>query len=182
MGTIHDTLKSALERALATRLGEPLLVPDRSQRDAARGMSFMPPLVRAIVESRKTQTRRVIKPGEAIATAGQWLYIRERWGRDGDRIALFDLEPEAKVRWTAGRYMPREAARLWLRIDRVRIENLQQISPQDCTAEGIDHNNLFDPRTRFQQLWQSIYAGTPCDWNVNPIVQVIEFSLAKDAS
>lgn len=71
-------------------------------------------------------------------------------------------------------FMPKWAARLWLKVTRIRIERLQEISEADAIAEGIqeNENGSFDawmPHERaytdccetavkaFEYLWNSIH-------------------------
>lgn len=79
-------------------------------------------------------------------------------------------------------HMPKDAARIWLRITDVRVERLQDISGIDALYEGITPTNirscsLFESwgaaKKMFSVLWQSIN-GTD-SWNANPWVWVIEF-------
>lgn len=88
--------------------------------------------------------------------------------------------------------MPKEACRLWLKVNAVRVERLQDISEDDAKAEGIARamqplfqemrymdyltNELHgwrNPSSSFQSLWQSI--NGPESWEANPWVWVIEF-------
>jgi hypothetical protein len=79
-------------------------------------------------------------------------------------------------------HMPKDAARIWLRIKDVRVERLQDISGIDACYEGINLTNirscsLFESwgaaKKMFSALWQSIN-GTE-SWSANPWVWVIEF-------
>ena len=95
-----------------------------------------------------------------------------------------------------GRFMPKEACRLFLRIKSVRVERLQEIEgyaafESPALAEGImkfhhgdgnygyhwkgnmDGGNYVHPEYAFKELWQSIN-GTD-SWDTNPWVWVIEF-------
>ena len=95
--------------------------------------------------------------------------------------------PTAKG-WKPSIHMPKDAARIWLRIKDVRVERLQSVSMRDAMHEGIesiDHgahwkNYMKDeissyvfPRHSFESLWQSINGLE--SWNANPWVWVIEF-------
>lgn len=72
-------------------------------------------------------------------------------------------------------FMPRWASRITLEIVRVRVERLQDITPEDVIAEGVDplecnHNELV--RT-FAALWKSV--NGPESWDANPWVWVLTF-------
>ena len=92
--------------------------------------------------------------------------------------------------------MPKEAARIWLKVTNVRVERLQEITPKDAKNEGV--GNLFyedigyseksygtevDPeygiaKEQFAWLWDSTIKKSGLDrygWDANPYVWVIEF-------
>ena len=81
--------------------------------------------------------------------------------------------------------MPREAARLFLRVTDVRVERLQDISTSDCEEEGlisdIDRfNGQMEPHHdwivgEFENLWNSINAKRGYGWDTSPWVWVISF-------
>lgn len=74
--------------------------------------------------------------------------------------------------------MPRWASRITLEIVSVRVERLQDISAEDCIAEGLstnlrEHDAVCDLRDQFAALWTSTYG--PDSWSANPWVWVVEF-------
>ena len=79
--------------------------------------------------------------------------------------------------------MPREAARLFLMVTGVRVERLQDITPNDCVLEGVEREALTTvggefARGIFNDVWDSTIK--PADlprygWEANPWVWVIEF-------
>ncbi len=77
-------------------------------------------------------------------------------------------------------HMPRWASRIDLEITDVRVERVQEISLDDCVAEGV-----IDPRcagrstANFAALWDSINAKRGFGWEANPWVWVIEFRKEK---
>lgn len=94
---------------------------------------------------------------------------------DGD---MPDDSPLETARWSPSIHMPRWASRITLEIVSVRVERLQEISPDDCRAEGMPaDNNDIGVRYGFGQLWQSIHG--PGSWDANPFVWVIEFRRIK---
>ena len=73
-------------------------------------------------------------------------------------------------------FMPRWASRITLEITGVRVERLQDITPEDCIAEGVSGSNSMgrcDLTTSYADLWKSI--NGPGSWDLNPWVWVIEF-------
>ena len=81
--------------------------------------------------------------------------------------------------------MPKEAARIWLRVTDVRVERLQEISAESALTEGADKyvhlNGKFDENailTSFIGIWDSTIKKSDLDyygWSANPWVWVIEF-------
>ena len=119
------------------------------------GLILKAPLVRAILEGRKTQTRRVLRNQRAydlgkapLGKPGDRIYVREtfsqhpEWGQlafraDGEEFEDADgwlWEPK----WMPSIHMPKELARIWLEITSVRVERLQSISNEDAIAEGVN--------------------------------------------
>jgi hypothetical protein len=79
-------------------------------------------------------------------------------------------------------HMPKEAARIWLRVTDVRVERLQDMSAGDAVLEGFDKNLLWPYVRRifdeFQKVWNSTIKKYDLDlygWEANPWVWVIEF-------
>lgn len=86
-------------------------------------------------------------------------------------------------RWKPSIHMPRWASRIALEITGVRVERLQDISPDDSIAEGawkIEDRELargHEAVAAYRQLWEQINgAGS---WDANPWVWVIEFKRAE---
>jgi hypothetical protein len=128
-----------------------------------RPILFRGEMVRAILDGRKTMTRRIVK--------GEWFYDGETgegaswepptcpYGQVGDRLWVretfsepfpLDVEhenftgffratdPDRKVKWKPSIFMPRWACRLVLEIADIRVERLNDISEEDAIAEGFD--------------------------------------------
>lgn len=130
-----------------------------------RPILFSAPMVRALLEGRKTQTRRVIEPqpqdilegqipSQLRISIGDRLWVREAWhaARSLDSTPPRDIPRDADIEYAAtarsyaeiglkgklrpGMFMPRWASRLTLEVIDVRVERLQDISEEDAIAEG----------------------------------------------
>jgi hypothetical protein len=130
-----------------------------------RPILFSAPMVRAILEGRKTQTRRVVNP----QPAGEWatpgrtacpygkpgdrLWVREafmlvgggdpgtpiyraNWSEDARRRGLQNIPANEPKGWTPSIHMPRWVSRILLEVTGVRVEPLHDISQADAIAEG----------------------------------------------
>lgn len=92
-------------------------------------------------------------------------------------------DPAGDVRWTSPIHMPRSSARLWLRVKGVRVERLQEITPEDALAEGItpdaEAHAGQDWREKvdrdFAERWDALNAKRGYAWESNPWVWRIEF-------
>lgn len=201
-----------------------------------RPILFNGDMVRAILDGRKTCTRRVIKPQweecphckyvhneyiydklaqnvycarcgyplvperRAPYQPGDILYVRETWcgwylplvgmhyryratEPDGNKRPTspeYDCDVE-KISWHPSIHMPKEAARIWLKVTDVRVERLQNITETQAQAEGCDSGLLTGActaRGQFEYLWNSTIKKSDLDrygWNASPWVWVIEF-------
>ncbi len=148
------------------------------------------------------------KPGERIAykapyQPGDILYVREKFAYDGfdgnediyvywadvddcGRVVWGDQDdewaPSSDYTWHPSIHMPKEAARIFLRVTDVRVERLQEITDKGARAEGCgDHDVIYYNgwlRCEFAELWDSTVAPEKreaCGWAANPWVWVIEF-------
>ncbi len=132
---------------------------------------------------------------------GDILYVRETWAKQWglywhkaglavDKNGCDTYGTIVPTKWRPSIHMPKEAARLFLRVTDVRVERLQEIDYADCKAEGIwdDYKvsseeyhealmKLAYPET-FANLWDSTIkkADLPIyGWEANPWTWVIEF-------
>jgi hypothetical protein len=81
-----------------------------------------------------------------------------------------------KYIWRPSIHMPKEAARIFLRITDVRVERLQEITYDDCLREGMwNYGTDVDTLAAFQELWQTLYAKRGYGWETNCWVWVLEF-------
>lgn len=129
-----------------------------------RPIIFSAPMVRALLEGRKTQTRRILEPQPNMLNGGRpmnngmgaystysgWkpfpfarcdrLWVRETWcGCDGNPMAVYKADDDGKQpfpRWKSPIYMPKWASRLTLIVTDVRVQRLQEISKPDAISEG----------------------------------------------
>ena len=69
-------------------------------------------------------------------------------------------------------FMPRWASRIQLEITDIRVERLNDISEDDCEAEGLKKLQG-GIKTAFKMLWESINGKG--SWDKNPWVWVVEF-------
>lgn len=186
---------------------------------------FNTEMVRAILDGRKTCTRRLVKPqpdekhtyplgfvtdstekkeagcfgfgineyGGSIQYAkpqyqpGDILYVRETWKKapngyyyyeDWQRNDIADI-----TKWKPSIHMPKEAARIWLKVTNVRVERLQEITIDGIRNEGISSmavhaGDMEIALKEWKNLWNSTIKKTDLDsygWDANPYVWVIEF-------
>ena len=201
---------------------------------AIKPILFNTEMVRAILDGRKSCTRRLVKIRRKDACGfyvtkksdgtfsgiyeydenesmfdnplmppyqpGDILYVRETWKKapngyyyyeDWQRDDIADV-----TKWKPSIHMPKEAARIWLKVTNVRVERLQDITPKGAESEGV--GNLFyddigyveknygtevDPeygiaKEQFAWLWESTIKKSDLDrygWDANPYVWVISF-------
>lgn len=188
---------------------------------------FNTEMVRAILEGRKTVTRRKINRditnrcdvdtdgtllcfedeyGDHISPeklsryqVGDILYVRETWNHyDYENLStgehregyIYKASPELKStlpdyiqlhfgeKWCPSIHMPKEAARIWLKVTDVRVERLQDIMKD---APGPD-NQIVREGCRygcdFIALWDSTIKKSERNlygWDADPWVFVYEF-------
>ena len=73
-----------------------------------------------------------------------------------------------EFKWKSPRSMPEWAARLFIKITDVRAERLQEITEEDCIAEGMKQQELpYDiaPVWQYRDIWNSINAKWKRVWN-----------------
>ena len=148
-----------------------------------RPIIFSGPMVRALLDGHKTMTRRLAwrecRPGERGGVREHLPSPLQRV-RPGDRLW---------VREAPAIHMPRWASRLTLVVTAMRIERLQEITAQDCIAEGCEISGMMaDPETGdpiprddfwrpFSDLWCSLHGKD--SWDANPECIVLSFSVHK---
>jgi hypothetical protein len=145
--------------------------------------------------------------------SGDILYVRETYKRNMDGYSGIDFggyiyKADCKQvfkddynPWHPSIHMPKEAARLFLKVTGVRVERLQDITCVDAEMEGVSStiywtpnemdNRPFEekwwddyhfwthyPQVAFSRLWDSTVEKKDIDrygWSANPYVWVISF-------
>ncbi len=87
------------------------------------------------------------------------------------------------MKWHPSLHMPKDAARIFLRVTNVRVERLQEITTNQIEQEGVytvyPHVlNGEEKKYAFQNLRNSTIRKSDLDfygWDANPYVWVIEF-------
>lgn len=111
---------------------------------------------------------------------GDILYVRETWA-EGEGGYVFKADPVPAYphsfvdRWYPSIHMPKEAARIFLRVTDVRVERLQNISRESAIAEGC---NGAIPILEFKRIWNSTLKHMDhirYGWAANPWVWVYSF-------
>lgn len=200
---------------------------------------FNTDMVRAILDGRKTVTRRICKDAneytvpdmsfydadkrtyavhnyadadhaEKLSIAertcpicpGDILYVRETWQEccrytvhspithckycyraSGESAFYGCIEECGEIcNWRPSIHMPKEAARIWLRVKDVRAERLQEIDDSGAYSEGAGHADWIYQngarRCEFAKLWNSTIKKSDLDrygWDASPWVWAIEF-------
>lgn len=138
--------------------------------------------------NKDNKTEMLIPPYQA----GDVLYVRETWCKgslNGGAEQYFYKadDNDFHCQWRPSIHMPKEAARIFLRVTGVRVKRLQDIRLEGCLAEGVQLTFLeerdFAKRgliawQRYSTVWDSTIKKSDlgkCGWDANPWVWVIEF-------
>lgn len=217
----------------------------------AKPILFNTEMVKAILEGRKTVTRRCVKfidgknPNwtgyvkdglmlyngtnepcckKPLYNIGDILYVRETWrcwrahryeanadimfkaGGEGVRLQFDNGNTDSinrddydafvhewySEKWKPSIFMPKEAARIFLKVKDVRVERLQDITEEQATKEGCqagfheyigavwgdEDTDEWTAVEEFMDLWNSTIKKEDIDtygWDASPYVWVIEF-------
>lgn len=116
---------------------------------------------------------------------GDILYVRETWKEAPKGYYYYEDWQKDDIadvtKWKPSIRMPKEAARIWLKVTDVRMERLQDMDKMDAVKEGIDTRlciNLNHALAKFKKLWNSTIKKSDLDrygWDASPWVWVIEF-------
>lgn len=219
---------------------------------AMKPILFNTEMLQAIIDGRKTQTRRIVngldgvhpyraEPAEgAYETLDEWdfifggmlpnggfydacqavkapcaigdiLWVRETWAHgyiehsdaEGNRESWFEPSPigcdgyigalsrffyradekdygEVGIKWCPSRHMPKQAARIFLKVKDIRAERLQDMDEEDAIAEGFPDSPTGTDSLlwRFSELWDKTVKHEDLrqfGYHANPWVWVIEF-------
>ena len=106
------------------------------------------------------------------------LWVRETWAKDpfGDGYIYPTEVPGAGQKWRPSIHMPKEAARIFLRVTDVNVERLKEITFRDIRREGV--NWWEEACEKWINVWNSTIK--PADlpiygWDADPWVWVIQF-------
>jgi len=128
-------------------------------------------------------------------STGDILWVRETWGKLTECDVFPPYEPHEErfiyradrgdpdhfqAKWHPSIHMPKEAARIFLRVKDVRVERLQDIDEDAAIAEGIADSpaGTDSPLLRFTELWDKTIRREDLrefGYHANPWVWVIEF-------
>lgn len=130
---------------------------------------------------------------------GNLLWVRETWCRwwmphDEWHYCYKASDPNGNKRptgpeyddrwetrpWSPSLHMPKEAARIFLRVTDVKLQRLNDMSEEDAMHEGFPdgREEAIPPLARFSILWDKTVKREDIDqygWNANPWVWAIEF-------
>ncbi|MFA5305933.1 MAG: hypothetical protein WC365_00640 [Candidatus Babeliales bacterium] len=98
-------------------------------------------------------------------------------GSESDRARL-----DYGVKWHPSIFMPRAAARIFLKVTNVRVERLQDITLGGCYAEGCPEKYETQPLAWFYEVWHNTIKAkdfTLYGRPANPWVFVTEFEKVK---
>lgn len=125
---------------------------------------------------------------------GDILYVRETWKKAPNGYYYFESWQRNDIaditKWKPSIHMPKEAARIWLKVTDVRVERLQSITEGGAKAEGAidnrgfihspenEYDRIHTARENFIKIWNNTIKKFDIDrygWNASPWVWVIEF-------
>lgn len=137
---------------------------------------------------------------------GDILYVRETWKEAPKGYYYYEDWQKDDIadvtKWKPSIHMPKEAARIWLKVTNVRVERLQEMKPVDVIKEGAypdcwDCLNTYgesgsqccygteeqcsqcdEVMMEWEKLWNSTIKKSNLDrygWDASPWVWVIEF-------
>jgi len=158
-------------------------------------MLFKPELCEAILQRKKTQTRRVIKTGES-----GYIYPTGLFNPDDiepNDVLTFVKNPSGTIKWRVGRtYAIQPGSGKHgigsIRLQHIRCQRLQDITGEDVIAEGVSipprdpdimvtqYPGWYESTLKheFSHLWDSINKEQGTRWNDNPWVWVLTFTLS----
>lgn len=167
---------------------------------------FSGPMVCALLDGRKTQTRRLATSPLRRCKVGDRLWVREAWKTSAlhDSAKPSKMAHDAPIYFTAhdslwpvaryrpGMHMPRWASRLTLIVEEVRFQVLHEIDEADSKAEGVRDPYLGDSdppfeeqacmvscRMQYRNLWKTLHGKEGQRWDDNPQVVALTFRVMR---
>jgi hypothetical protein len=138
---------------------------------------------------RETWNRGYIEQSDAYLNNESW--FEEHLQHDGGFLdgisnyfyrADFNLSEESELHmtWKPSIHMPKEAARIFLRITDVKVEKLQEITVDDALHEGC---SIIKGLESFKKLWNKIvFDKITYGWDANPFVWVYTFERINEVN
>lgn len=131
------------------------------------------------------------KPGDVLYVKETWHKYTKRVGKGeschlaefyGYKASIANSE-DGEEKWRPSIHMPKEAARIWLRVAEVNVERLQDITIDDIRSEGLTSmsvhcGDMEIARDEFKILWNSTIKKKDLSlygWDANPWVWRIVF-------
>jgi len=166
---ILDGHKSVTRRVVKPRYCDSVM--EMYQGTLCEASPYKPPIDNG--DGTTTRFVRTYVPCKRPYQPGDILYVRETWRMMWDGTYRYRADPEEpKLGWRPSIHMPKEAARIFLRVTDVRVERLQDITEMQAVKEGADRPMHFD------ELWDSTIkkADLPrYGWAANPYVWCVSF-------
>ena len=128
---------------------------------------------------------------------GDVLYVRETWSEwTGGYVYKAWNSPFPQTgayleeKWHPSIHMPKDAARIWLKVTEVRVERLHDMTIDDIRNEGLDSmavhaGDMEMALEEWKILWNRTIPKTDIDlygWDANPWVWVIAFEPCEKPS
>ena len=126
--------------------------------------------------------------------SGDILYVRETWKKAPNGYYYYEDWQKDDIadvtKWKPSIHMPKEAARIWLKVTDVKIERLQDVTEDGAKAEGAidnrgfihspenEYDRIHTAREHFIRIWNSTIKKSNLNrygWDASPWVWVIEF-------
>ena len=126
------------------------------------------------------------------------LYVREAWAQSRDLHGefpeyIYRADHEAdNQKWCPSIHMPKEAARIFIKVTDVRVEHIKGMKLTDFLKEGVilrpeafndPENAYWQARTKFREIWDNTIKKADFEqykFDVNPFVWVIEVERIED--
>lgn len=172
-----------------------------------RPILFSAPMVIALLQGRKTQTRRLAARRAQNVEIGDVLWVREKLQWFGSsrgyttqyaatltavpHRGLVPGTPDGRAFWKWKQkaipaiHCPRWASRITLRVTDVRRQRLHEITEKDAMDEGVEpivvpsDRPLATPyRSGFCKLWRTLHGEAA--WLYNPEVVALTFDMKRE--